>query len=106
MIATAEVVKTLGLRVFIASNADEALTLLKTYEPIDILFSDIILPGSLNGLQLALQTQQINPNIKILLTTGYAGEAALGTEHLKQFTLLRKPYGVDELRNELTKMSS
>ena len=106
MIATAEVVKSLGLRVFIASNADEALTLLKTYEPIDILFSDIILPGTLNGLQLALQTQQINPNIKILLTTGYAGEAALGTEHLKQFTLLRKPYGVDELRNELTKLSS
>ncbi|MFC7551502.1 ATP-binding protein [Pseudoroseomonas wenyumeiae] len=68
-----EHLEALGYRVIAARNADEALGLLKRPENagIDLLFSDILMPGSMNGLMLAQRVREQRPDIAVLLTTGY-----------------------------------
>ncbi len=82
-----------GYRILAASTTAQALELLMTTEGIDLLFSDIILPGTISGLQLAKQAEVTQPGIKILLTTGSAGNIYSDSlENTHHYNLLRKPY--------------
>jgi two-component system cell cycle response regulator CpdR len=63
-----------GFTVLAASNAHEALRLLKL-RPVDLLFTDIILP-TMDGIELAKQARALRPALKVLFTTGYAQKAA------------------------------
>jgi YesN/AraC family two-component response regulator len=69
---------------------------------IDLLLSDVVMPGGMNGVQLAAEAQRIRADIKVLLTSGYSA-AALSREHGLPATLevLRKPYRRDEIANKL-----
>jgi PAS domain S-box-containing protein len=79
----------LGYRVFRARSAATALQLLQAGEAVDLVFSDIIMPGELDGMALARQVKEEYPDIAVLLTSGYA--KAVNTLEAN-FPILRKPY--------------
>ena len=91
----------LGLRSVQAETAKDALEFLADTH-IDVLFTDIELPGGMNGTELADAAQKLDPSIKVLFTTGYAREAVLHDElSQKKIPWLLKPYSHRELAREL-----
>lgn len=93
-----ESLKELGYRVLTAQNARQALAVLETGEPIDILFSDVVMPGGMNGVQLAIEARRLRPSLKILLTSGYTAAALVAQHGLEtNVPLLEKPYRPQEL---------
>jgi CheY-like chemotaxis protein len=88
----------LGYRTIEADNAEAALAVLRKGEPIDLLFTDIIMPGRLDGTGLARAARQLRPHLKVLLTSGFA-KAALeaGPPSPDIRNLLSKPYRKAEL---------
>ncbi|WP_375273068.1 histidine kinase famiy protein [Sphingomonas sp.] len=95
-----------GYSVLRADNADAALELLNgTGERIDLLFSDLIMPGGMNGVMLAREVKRRRPRINVLLTTGYAESSiervdARGAE----FELIQKPYKRTELATKVRRV--
>jgi CheY-like chemotaxis protein len=81
----------LGYRVLAAQNGEAALAVLQGSEPIDLLFSDIVMTGKLTGSDLASEAKRLRPNIRILLTTGYA-EKVVSSGTQGAWGILRKPY--------------
>jgi CheY-like chemotaxis protein len=97
-----ESLEELRYRVIVARNGAEALDHLKGGQRIDILFSDIVMPGGMNGSQLALEAQRVRPGIKILLTSGYVAD--LDDDQVipgGELPVLNKPYRRDELARSL-----
>ncbi|GAB2289332.1 hypothetical protein Dimus_023636 [Dionaea muscipula] len=84
-----ETLSQLGFTVLDATDAEQALLHLRTQGQIDLLFSDVIMSGAMNGLELAEMAQRLRPGIRILLTSGY--NAVAETARLR-FPLLLKPY--------------
>ena len=99
---TAESLKELGYRVVTAADAARALEILRGHQPIDLLFSDVIIPGGTNGAQLAVTARRVRPELKVLLTSGYTA-AALSLEHglPDNLNVVGKPYQRDELAQKL-----
>ncbi|MDV2983735.1 UNVERIFIED_CONTAM: ATP-binding protein [Methylobacteriaceae bacterium AG10] len=97
-----ESLEELRYRVIVTRNAAEALEHLRGVERIDILFSDVVMPGGMNGSQLAAEARRVRPDIKILLTSGYVANLDEG-QVLGQGELpvLNKPYRRDELARSL-----
>ncbi|MGN7124303.1 ATP-binding protein [Methylorubrum thiocyanatum] len=97
-----ESLEELRYRVIVTRNAAEALEHLHGVERIDILFSDVVMPGGMNGSQLAVEARRVRPDIKILLTSGYVANLDEG-QVLGQGELpvLNKPYRRDELARSL-----
>ena len=103
VLATAtEIVSDLGYRVLSAQNGQQALQILKEAARVDLLFSDIVMPGGINGVQLAREGRRLKPKLKVLLTSGYTA-AVLTDEHrlLKEFPVLGKPYRREQLASNL-----
>ena len=83
----------LGYRVTEAENGDSALKILEARDDIELLFTDIVMPGALDGAALANEARKLRPGIRILFTTGYAEQAQIAEGLLEQGgELLRKPY--------------
>ena len=87
-----------GYGTLMARHGREALEILADHPEIDLLFSDLIMPGGMDGLSLAREAHRRHPALKILLTTGYA-EASLERTGLArpEFDILNKPYRRAEL---------
>jgi PAS domain S-box-containing protein len=83
----------MGYGVARSSTGDDALRRLREGEEVDLLFTDVVMPGQANGLALAREARVIRPNLPVLLTTGYSEEVAGATG----FRVLSKPYKVEEL---------
>jgi PAS domain S-box-containing protein len=92
----------LGYRTIEADNADAALAVLQRGEAVDLLFTDIVMPGRLNGTELASAARALRPRLKVLLTSGFA-KAALepGPQSPDIKNLLSKPYRKAELAAKL-----
>ncbi|HEY8670409.1 MAG TPA: response regulator, partial [Terriglobales bacterium] len=90
----------LGYKVRWAADASAALEELDK-AGIDIVFSDIIMPGKMDGVGLAKTIREKNPEMPILLVTGYSSSTL---EVGSQFPVLRKPYQLHELSRELQKL--
>jgi nitrogen-specific signal transduction histidine kinase/ActR/RegA family two-component response regulator len=88
----------LGYQVVCAQSAAAALQLLASGEQIDILFTDVVMPGDLDGLALAQRVREEYPDIAVLLTSGYA--KALATVEAG-FPVLRKPYQLATLAHAI-----
>ena len=86
--------RSLGFEALGAKNADEAITMIELgLEPV-FLFVDIVMPGSMNGLEFASWAQSRLPDAEILLTTGYVD----AHKHADcPFPVLHKPYRMEEL---------
>jgi signal transduction histidine kinase len=85
----------MGYRVFEAGGAADAIALLRN-RSVDLLFSDVVMPGGMNGLELSKEARKIQPGLAVLLTTGYAdmfdGSAMDGQLHV-----LAKPFRPSDL---------
>jgi len=91
----------MGYEVVTASNASEALTLLESRE-VDVLFTDIIMPQGMNGVELAVYTRQHYPEVKIILASGYPRPALdLDEASLHDFGFVNKPYRLSDLARAL-----
>ncbi|MCJ2126502.1 hybrid sensor histidine kinase/response regulator [Methylobacterium sp. J-077] len=87
------ILRDFGYTTLMAGNAREALEILDSSERIDLLFTDLIMPGGMNGVLLAREARRRQPKLKVLLATGYA-EASLERTDIggSEFDLLNKPY--------------
>jgi signal transduction histidine kinase/CheY-like chemotaxis protein len=100
----AEMLSDLGYDVTRVASAQEALTrLADNAAAVDIVFSDIIMPGGMSGIDLAREVQRRRPDLPILLTTGYGGHEELDAH---SFPVLRKPYNREELGAALARVVS
>jgi PAS domain S-box-containing protein len=91
-------VASLGYATLEAGNAAEALQLIDASPTIDLLFTDVIMPGPMNGRQLANEAQRRRPALKILYTSGYTENAIVHHGRLDPgVLLLAKPYRKAEL---------
>jgi signal transduction histidine kinase len=96
---TVDSLRDLGYATLTATTAQAALDVLKSRERIDLLFSDVVMPGGMNGLQLSVEARRLRPNLKVLLTSGYAGGFdAAGADAVP---LLTKPYDRGQLASQL-----
>ncbi len=89
---TEQLVAELGYRVLLASNAREALDLLAT-QKVDAVFSDIVMPGGLSGLELARKIRKHLPELPILLTSGFSETYT----NILEFPFIAKPFQLGEL---------
>ena len=97
-----ECLKNQGYNVFTACDANLALTVLEQNPGIDLLISDVVMPGGLNGYELAEKASELYPQLKVLLTSGYTEKAVSGREQSRfNKNLLNKPYALKELMSRL-----
>ncbi|MBR1091320.1 PAS domain S-box protein [Bradyrhizobium manausense] len=95
-------VKSLGYAALEAANAAEALVIIDADKDIDLLFTDIIMPGNMNGRQLADEAVRRRPDLKTLFTSGYTENAIVHHGRLDSgVLLLAKPYRKSELARML-----
>jgi CheY-like chemotaxis protein len=88
----------LGYATLAAANAAEALEVIDANAQIDLLFTDVIMPGAMNGRQLVDEAQRRRPGLKTLFTSGYTENAIVHHGRLDSgVLLLAKPYRKSEL---------
>ncbi|HSJ97983.1 MAG TPA: ATP-binding protein, partial [Myxococcota bacterium] len=92
----------LGYRVLAASNGREALELLREHSGIDLLFTDVVMPGGIDGRQLAEEARRMHPGLKVLFTSGYSEDVIVHHGRLDAgLQLLPKPYRSAELARKV-----
>ncbi len=93
-----EVLQDAGYVAIEASDGAKGLKILESKRHIDLLITDVGLPGGMNGRQLADAARVRRPDLKVLFITGYAENAAIGNGHLEQgMSVLTKPFTIDTL---------
>ncbi len=91
-----------GYRVEAFTDPQAALQRIAEDAPFDILFTDIVMPGDLNGVSLARRARAIRPGMKVLLTTGYASQSLQRTDAGGiAFDVLSKPYSRTDLLRKI-----
>ena len=100
--AVVDMLGDLGYMVLRAENAEAALKLLEEGVRVDLLFTDVVMPGTISTRELARRAQDLHPGIKILYTSGYTQNAIVHNGRLDDDAfLLSKPYRKDELARKL-----
>lgn len=95
-------IRDLGYQTLEASTGDSAFDMLQGGAQVDALFSDLVMPGALNGYDLAAKVKELFPSIKILLTSGYASDVVTGRlGGSGDYDVLHKPYRQAELAQRL-----
>ena len=89
-----QLLEELGYKTYTADTALKAVELFQQHDDIDMLFSDIVMPGGISGYDLADKAENIQPGIKILLTTGFSSDS---TQSNPKLSILNKPYRKDTL---------
>jgi len=87
-----------GCKVVQASSAEIGIEALNKRQDIDLVLSDIVMPG-MSGLELGRLVREYHPEIAVVLASGYSDKATVATE--EGFTLIRKPYSIETLRRTL-----
>jgi two-component system, response regulator PdtaR len=90
----AEELRSCGFAVIEAADADEAETVLQSTVSIDLMFTDVRMPGSMDGAALADRARSLRPDVKIVVTSGQAPEWA-SSRSIDAF--FRKPYDVEQV---------
>ena len=96
---TREMLCTLGFTVIHAASPAAALGALADARSVDFVLSDIMMPGDMSGLDLAREIRRRQPNLPVVLTTGYAEAAS--SMNVDEFELLLKPYSAEALADAL-----
>jgi PAS domain S-box-containing protein len=85
--------KIIGYQVLEASDGAKALDILARGDPVDLVFTDLIMPGGLSGWDVVTRAREMRPGIRVLLTSGYAEELVHGDNlQRERLRVLRKPY--------------
>jgi PAS domain S-box-containing protein len=99
---TVETLAELGYRVLSATNGAAAIDILDSGADIDLLFTDVVMPGGLNGRQLANEAVRRRPGLKVLFTTGYTRNAIVHHGRLDPgLEMIGKPFSSDELTRKV-----
>ena len=94
-----------GYRVLEAADGPSGLKILQSETRIDLLITDVGLPGGMNGRQVADAARVARPNLKVLFITGYAENAVIGNGHLEAgMHVITKPFVMDALANKVREM--
>ena len=80
-----------------AEDGVEALELLKAIPDVRLLFTDVVMPRGLNGLELAAEAKKMRPDLPVLLTTGYSEQLMRRDQLCPGMSWLNKPYLPEEL---------
>lgn len=92
----------MGVTAAEAATGPEGLAILEQMDRIDLLITDVGLPGGMNGRQVAERARELRPDLKVLFITGYAENAALNHGHIGPGTrVLTKPFSVTELTSRI-----
>jgi CheY-like chemotaxis protein len=102
--AVATFLRERGYRVLEAASADEAQAILKAAEPIEIVFSDINMPGTLNGAELAQWVRQNFPDVRVILTSGVTDLARNAAELCSSGKVMDKPYDHETLAQHIREL--
>jgi signal transduction histidine kinase/CheY-like chemotaxis protein len=97
---TVEMINQLGYDTTRVASAEAALGALANRRSVDIVFSDIMMPGRMDGVELAQEIRRRRPELPVLLTSGYA-EGARRNAGAQEIKIIPKPYRIDELRDAL-----
>ena len=102
---TAQRLHDLGFRTLQTETGDAAYALLQRGTHVDVVFSDLVMPGKIGGYDLAAKVAREFPDIKILLTSGYVSDAVTRRmTHATDYDILHKPYRYADLATRLTKL--
>ncbi len=94
--------KSLGYDVLEAYTGPRALDIIKRGDPIDLLFTDVVLPDGMNGAEVARAAQALRPGLKVLFASGYSEHVLMHRGRLAEgVVLLQKPYRRQELADAL-----
>jgi signal transduction histidine kinase len=97
-----ESLRELGYRVLEARDGPSALQRLAEHAEVDLLFTDVVLPGGMSGAQLAAQVLGLRPELRVLFTTGYARDVIVHHDRLDPgVALLTKPYSYADLAGKI-----
>jgi CheY-like chemotaxis protein len=100
--AVVNTLQSLGYRVLRASDAQAALTILQSGVPVDVLFTDVVMPGPLRSPELARRARHLVPGIVVLFTSGYTQNAIVHGGRLDPgVELLSKPYRQEDLARKV-----
>jgi PAS domain S-box-containing protein len=99
-----EVLSHLGYRVLTTTTGSEAVAILQQENSIEVLLSDVVLPGGLSGIELARIARELKPELKVVLSSGYVGDEARHDLARGEFSFLPKPYRPAELAAKLTEV--
>jgi PAS domain S-box-containing protein len=97
-----EAVRSFGYAVHLARNASEAMAFLKRNPAVDLLFSDVVMPAGMSGLDLARKARRLHPSIRVLLASGYPRTALQENEDM---AFIAKPYSLSSLSKKLGELS-
>lgn len=98
---TSAMLTTFGYEVACASNGAEAIEMLERGEQFGLLFSDIVMPNGMSGVELAREAKRRNKSIKVLLTSGFAGNILEQHQAVNEFPIIDKPFHLPELARRL-----
>ena len=99
-----QILKDWGYEVYLAKNATEAISVLEN-SAVDLLFTDVVMPGNVNGYALAEKAVKIKPNLKILITSGFAEKFGDNEMYAKNaFNFISKPYNRKDLAEKLREL--
>jgi signal transduction histidine kinase/CheY-like chemotaxis protein len=100
-----DMLQALGYRVLKASDGQGALTILQSGIAIDMLFTDVVMPGPVRSIEVARQARQMLPGIEVLFTSGYTQNAIVHGGRLDPgVELISKPYRRDELARKIRQL--
>jgi signal transduction histidine kinase/CheY-like chemotaxis protein len=92
----------LGYRVIVTRNAPAALAILRGSDKVDLLFTDVVMPGGMFGTELAKEAARLRPGLKILLTSGHTDHPIDATDGVgREVRILNKPYRRHDLASML-----
>jgi signal transduction histidine kinase/CheY-like chemotaxis protein len=98
---TSAMLTTFGYRVHCARSAAEAMQALESGQEFELLFSDVVMPNAMNGIELAREARRLCRDIKILLTSGYAGDVLERHRAVGEFPIIDKPFHLADLARRL-----
>ncbi|SMH33408.1 response regulator [Azospirillum agricola] len=104
---TAELLREWGHAVVEAANANAALVVLTGKEPLDLLFTDVVMPPGMPGTELARHAQRLRPGLPVLLTSGFAAHAVGAGDGIgPEVAMIAKPYAPEDLRQHLARAAA
>ena len=105
-LVTAEMLRDEGFEVFEARNGDEARALLNDPDDFDVLFTDVRMPGTLDGIDLVLLVRRRHPTIPVLVVSGYAANIMRRLSGLQPAAVfISKPYSLAKVADVLHRLT-